>query len=334
MRLLRTLLLAAVAAWLAGPPARGQSPTPRRPVHTYSIVARDPKTGDLGVAVQSHWFSVGTAVTWAEAGVGAVATQSFTDPRYGALGLQLMKAGHGAPEALKGLTAADADRDVRQVAMVDASGKVAAHTGAKCIQAAGHETGEGFSVQANLMDRPTVWPAMAKAYREALKDPRLDLADRLLAALRAAQAEGGDIRGQQSAALLIVKAKSSGRPWEDRVFDLRVEDHPDPLGELARLVNLGRAYALMNEGDGHVTAGRWEEAKAAYGKAAALAPGIVEMPFWQAVALASSGKADEAMPLFREVFRREPAWRRLVPRLVEAGQLPDDPALVRRILAL
>ncbi len=329
MPFLRPFLLACASLL----PLAAQAPPPRRPVHTYSIVARDPRTGDLGVAVQSHWFSVGSVVTWAEAGVGAVATQSFSDPRYGALGLEMMRAGHGAPDALRGIAAADADRDVRQVAMVDTQGKVAAHTGAKCIQAAGHETGEGFSCQANLMDRPTVWPAMAKAYREALKDPKLDLADRLLAALRAAQAEGGDIRGQQSAALLIVKAKPTGKPWEDRIFDLRVEDHPDPLGELARLVNLSRAYALMNEGDGHVTAGRWVEAKAAYGKAASLAPGIVEMPFWQAVALASSGKVDEALPLFREVFRRESAWRRLVPRLVEAGQLPKDDAMVRRILA-
>jgi uncharacterized Ntn-hydrolase superfamily protein len=307
----------------------GAVDVPRRPVHTYSIVARDPVTGDLGVAVQSHWFSVGSAVPWAEPGVGAVATQSFTEPSYGALGLALMRGGKSAPEALKALLAADADREVRQVAMVDAQGRAAAHTGTKCIQAAGHEVGEGFTVEANLMDQATVWPAMAKAYRTA----KGDLADRLLAALCAAQAEGGDIRGRQSAAILIVKGKPSGQPWNDRMFDLRVEDNADPLKELGRLIQLRRAYRLMDEGDGFVTAGNWAEARAAYGAAAKLAPGIWEMPFWQAVALASSGQLNEALPIFKQVFAAEPFWKRLVPRLAEVDQLPRDPALLKAIEA-
>lgn len=326
MRLLALALLS-LALRLPLPLRAGE--VPRRPVHTYSIVARDAATGDLGVAVQSHWFSVGAAVPWAEPGVGAVATQSFTEPSYGTLGLALMKAGKPAPEALKALLAADADREVRQVAMVDAQGRAAAHTGTKCIQAAGHEVGEGFTVEANLMDRATVWPAMAKAFRAA----KGDLADRLLAALRAAQAEGGDIRGQQSAAILIVKGKASGQPWNDRLFDLRVEDNPDPLKELGRLIQLRRAYRLMDEGDGYVTAAKWPEAKAAYAAAAKLAPGIWEMPFWQAVTLASSGKRDEALPLFKQVFTAEPFWKRLVPRLADVDQLPKDPALLKAIEA-
>jgi len=323
MRLTLALLLTALAL-----PGTAAEPS-RRPVHTYSIVARDAVTGDLGVAVQSHWYSVGSSVPWAEAGVGAVATQSFVEPSYGALGLALMKAGKSAPEALKALLAADPDREVRQVAMVDAQGRSAAHTGAKCIQAAGHEVGEGFTVEANLMDQPTVWPAMAKGFRAA----KGDLADRLLAALRAAQAEGGDIRGQQSAAILIVKGKASGQPWNDRLFDLRVEDSPEPLKELARLVQLRRAYILMDQGDGFVTAAKWNEAKAAYEAAASLAPGIWEMPFWQAVALASSGHLDEALPIFKKVFAAEPFWKRLVPRLADVDQLPKDPALLKAIQA-
>ena len=193
-----------------------EAPRPLRPVHTFSIVARDPATGEMGVAVQSHWFSVGSTVTWAEAGVGAIATQSFVDPAYGRDGLELMRGGAGAGEALKSLLAKDEGRDVRQVAMIDVQGRVAAHTGAKCIEAAGDHVGENYSVQANLMSNARVWPAMARAF-ETTKG---DLAERMLAALDAAQSVGGDIRGRQSAAIIIVKGTSSGKPWADHIFDL------------------------------------------------------------------------------------------------------------------
>lgn len=320
----------------ADAPATADSPgacvtqrTPARPLHTYSIVARDPKTGEIGVAVQSHWFSVGPIVPWAEAGVGAVATQSFADPAYGPIGLEMMRCGRSAPDALRGALESDAGREVRQVAMIDAAGHVAAHTGAKCIAAAGHsvDVEHQFSVQANLMEKPTVWPAMAEAYRRSTGD----LADRMLAALEAAEREGGDIRGRQSAAMLIVKGTSSGRSWEDRVLELRIEDHPEPLKELRRLIQIHRAYTRTNAGDVALEKGDFEGANREYAAAAALAPDIVEIRFWQAATLARLGKVDAALPIFRDVFAREQRWVELVPRLVAAELLPNDPALLDRI---
>ncbi len=303
----------------------------QRPVATYSIVARDPETGEMGVAVQSHWFSVGPIVPWAEAGVGAVATQSLVDPAYGPLGLELMRMGRTAPEALRSLLAGDEGRAVRQVAMIDAAGRVATHTGDRCIAAAGHvtDTENQFSVQANLMLGEEVWPAMAEAYREAPGD----LADRMLAALEAAQSVGGDIRGKQSAAIVIVAAQSSGKPWVDRTFDLRIEDHPHPVQELKRLVQLQRAYLHMNAGDAAMEEADFETASREYAAAEKLAPQIVEIPFWHAVTLASSGEVEKSLPIFKRVFAREPIWAELVPRLVDAELLPDDPELIEKILA-
>jgi uncharacterized Ntn-hydrolase superfamily protein len=310
---------------------RSASPpgSPQRPVHTFSIVARDKTTGELGVAVQSHWFSVGSVVPWAEAGVGAVATQSMVDPAYGPLGLELMRRGKSAPEALRGLLASDPRNAVRQVAMIDAQGRVLAHTGDKCIRPAGHivDETEQFCVQANLMENDTIWPAMAKAYRES----KGDLADRLVAALEAAQRAGGDIRGQQSAAIVIVKAASSGKPWADRLFDLRVEDSTDPIGELKRLVAIQRAYNHTNAGDEAMEKRDFAAANREYSAAAKLAPQIVELPFWQAVSLASNGQVAQSLPIFRDVFAREPRWVPLIPRLVKAGMLPDDEKVVRQI---
>jgi len=314
---------------LAGGAAAAAPRVPLRPVHTYSIVARDAATGEMGVAVQSHWFSVGSTVPWAEAGVGAVATQSFVQPSYGPQGLSLMRGGRSAPDALKALLLADEGREVRQVAMIDAEGRVHAHTGTKCIAAAGHAVGKGYSVQANLMEKETVWPAMAKAF-EAAKG---DLAERMLAALDAAEAEGGDIRGRQSAALVVVKAKGSGRPWDDRIFDLRVEDNVAPLPELRRLVTLQRAYNLMNAGDLAMERKDNPGALKAYAGAEALVPDNAEMVFWHAVALVNMGRVDESLPLFAKAFRLHPKWRDATPRLPKAGLLPDDPKLMERLLA-
>lgn len=322
---MKTIVLLAMAFLLVSPVCRSSDPR----AFTYSIVARDPATGDLGVAVQSHWFSVGSVVPWAESGVGAVATQSFAEPSYGPLGLDLMRAGKSAPEALRALVAADENRDVRQVAMVDAQGRVAVHTGAKCIPAAGHEAGEGFTVEANLMADDRVWPAMAKAYREA----KGDLAERMLCALEAAESVGGDIRGRQAAAILVVRAKPSGKPWADRLFDLRVEDNPAPLAELRRLVKLQRAYNHASAGDDFVAAGKVDEALKEYSAAAQLAPDVLELPYWQAVALASNGHVDESLPIFKKVFAEEPRWAQLTPRLPGVGLLPGDPALLAKIMA-
>jgi uncharacterized Ntn-hydrolase superfamily protein len=300
-----------------------------RPVHTFSIVARDPDTGELGVAVQSHWFSVGAMVPWAEAGVGAVATQSFVEPSYGPKGLALMRGGKSAPEALAALLAQDEHADVRQVAMIDAAGRVQAHTGSHCIPAAGHHVGVNYSAQANLMADASVWPAMAEAFEKT----KGDLADRLLAALDAAQRQGGDVRGRQSAAILVVSGKPTGFPWKDRIIDLRVDDHPDPIVELRRLVGLARAYRIENMGDDAVTENRAEDALRAYAEAERLVPGSDEFVFWHAVALVTMKRTDEAMPIFARCFRMNPAWLVLVPRLPSAGLLPDDPALIQRIVS-
>ena len=303
---------------------------PARPVHTFSIVARDPATGELGVAVQSHWFSVGSIVAWAEAGVGAVATQSFVDPSYGKNGLDLMRGGKSAPDTLKELLAKDEGREVRQVAMIDAQGRVDAWTGKNDIQAAGHIVGKDFSVQANLMLNDKIWPAMARAF-ESTKG---DLAERMLAALDAAQAAGGDIRGRQSAALIVVTGKPTGQAWKDRTFDLRVDDSPEPLIELRRLVKLQRAYNHMNAGDLAVEKKDNEGALREYGAAEKLVPDNAEMIYWHAVALVNMGRVEESLPLFRKVFAMDRNWITLTPRLPKSGLLPDDPKIIQRIVSV
>jgi uncharacterized Ntn-hydrolase superfamily protein len=306
----------------------GEGITPARLAHTYSIVARDTLAGEMGVAVQSHWFSVGPVVPWAEAGVGVVATQSLVEISYGPLGLDLMRAGKSAKESLDALLSIDPHPELRQVAMIDAKGGVAVHTGEACIPEAGHVQGEDYSVQANLMLNNKVWQAMADAY----EGTEGDLAERMLAALEAAQKVGGDIRGQQSAAILIVKMESTGRPWEDRVMDLRVEDNPAPVAELRRLVTLQRAYQHENRGDEHLAAGDLEGALREYPAAAALAPDNLELLFWQAVSLINVGRESEALPLFKKVFKANRNWAVLVPRLPGSGLLKVDESTLEKIV--
>jgi len=290
---------------------------------TYSIVARDPQTAELGVAVQSHWFAVGPIVPWVRAGVGAVATQSIAEPAYGPRALDALSAGARAGEALDKLVADDELARFRQVAVVDAHGNVATHTGDGCIAHAGHQRGREFSVQANMMSSPDVWPAMAHAF-EAAAGP---LSRRLLAALHAAEARGGDARGRQSCALVV--APAAGGPWQHSV-DLRVDDHPDPLAELDRLLDLSDAYALATEGDELVGQGRHEEAGERYRSASALAPGNHELLFWAGMAAAQAGDLPTALERVREAIRLQPGWRELLGRL-DSEIAPGAPAVLEAL---
>lgn len=293
---------------------------------TYSIVARDPETGEIGGAVQSHWFKVADVI-WIEPGVGAVATQSLVDFTYGPGGLELLRLGRSAEKALEGLIASDAASQVRQVAILDYDGGIVAHTGTKCIDHAGHAVGRDYSVQANLMMKDTVPAAMARAFESTTGD----LAEKLMAALEAAQAEGGDIRGQQSAALFVAGPKNTGRSWADFTFDLRVDDHAQPVKELRRLLQTARAYSAMNEGDLAIEEKDFARAEEEYGRAAKLAPRNPEVLFWHGVALVNAGRVDEALPLFAKTYSIDSNWRKLPARLVKSELLPDDPAILKQI---
>jgi uncharacterized Ntn-hydrolase superfamily protein len=310
--------------------ALAQRPRAIRPLHTFSIVAVDSATGQIGVAVQSHWFSVGSIVSWAEPGVGAVATQSFVNPAYGPRGLALMRTGVTAPLALRALLAADPDSAVRQIGMIDAAGHVASYTGQRDIPEAGSHVGRWYAAQANLMARNTVWEAMGRAFETT----RGDLADRLLAALDAAQREGGDIRGMQSAAIVVVSGDRSLPPW-DRIFDLRVEDSHQPIVELRRLLRVARAYRNASAGDDYVTKNQIDSAVAAYSAAEALLPDSAvngELVYWRAVTLADQRRVDESIPLFRRAFAQDSGWATLLWRLPRVGLLHADSSVIARIV--
>jgi len=290
--------------------------------HTYSIVARDSSTGELAVGVQSHWFSVGTSVPWAEAGVGAVATQSFTDKSYGIKGLALLKQGFSAQQALDSLTKADEGREIRQVAIIDNNGNVATRTGKNCIQYATHIQGTNFSVQSNMMLNNTVSANMAASFKSTTGKP---IAERVLLALEAAQKSGGDIRGMQAAAILVVPGKSNGQPWNERIVDLRVDDNPAPLKELRRLYNVQQAYEHMNRGDLAVEKNNMPLAMQEYNAAMKRFPENLEMQFWTAITLANNNQVSKAKPILKSIFIKDKNWKELTRRLKPAGLLtvPD-----------
>ncbi|MFO7525305.1 MAG: DUF1028 domain-containing protein [Ignavibacteriaceae bacterium] len=298
--------------------------------HTYSIVALDPITGEMGVAVQSHWFSVGSIVAWGEAGVGVVATQSFVNPSFGPRGLELMKSGMSAEETLDLLIASDEGREFRQLAILEINGNVKAFTGNKCIEGAGHIVGEKYSVQANLMLNDLVPKAMAEAFENS-EGP---LAERMIAAMEAAQNAGGDIRGQQSASILVVRGIPTGNLWEDRMIDLRVEDHPKPVDEIKRLLKVYRAYEHMNNGDFAVEKNDMELAMKEYAAAMEMFPDNLEMKYWTAVTLVNIGELEKALPMFKEIFSTDENWRTLTPRLLKNEMLIADEETLRRIMGV
>jgi uncharacterized Ntn-hydrolase superfamily protein len=285
--------------------------------HTYSIVARDSITGEIGVAVQSHWFSVGSVVIYGEAGVGVVATQSLVNPSYGPKGLGLMATGMSPQKALDKLLSEDSGEMYRQVAFLNSKGEVATHTGSLCISEAGHKQGKNFSVQANMMLKNTVWDAMAKAFETTSGT----LSERILAALKAAENERGDIRGKQSAAILIVKGESTGKSWEDTVMDLRVEDNDDPIAELERLIQIHKAYDYMNKGDLAMEKGDSVEAESMYLNAQKLFPDNLEMQYWYAINLLNNKDFEKAEPILTAIFKQNADWKTLTSRLVDSKLL-------------
>jgi len=293
---------------------------------TYSIVALDERSGELGVAVQTRWLAVGALVPWLRPGVGAIATQSFVDTRYGFSGIELLAAGRSPADALAELLAADRDPGVRQVGMVDAAGRTAAHTGSECVAAAGHLTGKGVSVQANMMERPSVWPAMLSAFEASDGD----LADRLVRALRAAEAEGGDVRGRQSAALVVVPGRPDAHPWDIR-YDIRVDDARAPLDELDRLLALNRAYEALDAGFEALAVGEASAALAFFEAAAALAPDDDQVRLWQSLAVFDSGDEERGRRLYRSALEVEPRSGEHLRRFLAAGQLPGREKLVARL---
>lgn len=301
---------------------------------TYSIVARDADSGAIGVATQSHFFAAGGLVCWAEPGVGAVASQSFADPSLGSTGLELMSRDVGAPDSLRALLLLDEGREFRQVAMIDSTGDVGVHTGSSCIQYAGHAVGDGVCALGNMLRNDRTWDAMLISYQES----QGDLADRLIAALRAAEAAGGDIRGRQAAGIRIVASERGPRPWQDLLLDLRVEDHEDPVEELARLVDYKRAFdrvagVIFAEGlilgeFREPTDGSLEKALGDLEMSAAELGDSAEPDLWRTILLARAGRNAEASAALERAAMMNPALYDFVRRLPDAGFLSTDHPLL------
>ncbi|KKN05095.1 hypothetical protein LCGC14_1090750 [marine sediment metagenome] len=299
--------------------------------HTYSIVARDPKTGEMGVGVQSHWFSVGSIVSWGEAGVGVVATQALVNKSFGLRGLELLKLGKSPQEVIDVLLSDDEGKEVRQVSILDINGRVATHTGKKCIKKAGHRVGDQFSVQANMMLSEEVWGTMANSYK---KNKDLPLPERIVKTLEAAESVGGDIRGRQSSALIMVAGEKPENRWDDPLIDLRVEDHQQPLKELNRLLRVYRAYEHMNNGDLAIEKGDTIKALEEYEISQKMFPENLEMKYWTAISLANNNKLEKALVLFTDVFRKNNNWRILTERLPDSEILNLTKEELERILSL
>lgn len=298
--------------------------------HTYSIVAIDEATGEMGVAVQSHWFSVGSLVIYGEAGVGVVATQSLVNPSYGPKGLALMKQGLTPQQALEALLMNDEGQAYRQVAMLNKDGLTAAYTGKLCIDMAGHKRGKNYSVQANMMLKNTVWDAMARAFENTSGK----LAHRLMAALKAGEQEQGDIRGQQSAAILIVNPTATGNSWQDVKMELRVEDSDNPIDELERLIKVHEAYDYMNKGDMAMETGNSQEAETMYLNAQKLFPENIEMQYWYAINLLNNNEFEKAEPILKSIFEKNINWKTLTSRLMKSKLLTISSDDLKKVLDL
>jgi uncharacterized Ntn-hydrolase superfamily protein len=282
---------------------------------TYSIVARDESTGEMGVGVQTCFLAVGSIVPWARAGVGAVATQAFAELAYGPRCLDALGAGRPAADALAEARAADPMAELRQVGVLAAGGDVAAVTGELCVHHAGHVIGDGFTAQANMVGSPDVWGAMAAAFEASAGA----LAWRLLAALEAGEAAGGDARGRMSAALLVVEGSPPDRPGGGTVVDLRVDRSEDPLGELGRLLDAADAFGDYDRATDHLFGGGAAAALGSIDRALEALPGEENFRLVRAGALLASGATDAGLAELRALVADRPTWEIIVRGLADRG---------------